>query len=124
MNGLRVATIAVATACVLGFAGDAVARTIFDGSWSVTVTGRSGTCAGNSLSYGLQIRNGNIYYSGGEARVSGHVNPRGAVYVRVSSSQGSGVGSGRLSRSSGAGHFRGVTSNGPCAGTWTAQRVG
>ena len=124
MNALRVATIAAATACVLGFAGDALARTIFDGSWSVTVTGRSGSCAGNSLSYGLQIRNGNIYYSGGDARVSGHVSPKGAVYVHVSSANGSGSGSGRLSRSSGGGHFRGTTSNGPCAGTWFAQRTG
>jgi hypothetical protein len=60
----------------------------------------------------------------GDARVSGHVSPKGAVYVHVSSSNGSGVGSGRLSRSSGGGHFRGSTSNGPCAGTWSAQRTG
>jgi hypothetical protein len=124
MNACRLVTIAMGTACMLAVAGQAQARSAFDGSWSVTVSGQSGSCAGGSYNYALQIRNGNVYYNGGDARVSGHVNPNGAVYVHVSSSNGSGVGSGRLSRSSGGGYFRGSTQNGPCAGTWSGQRTG
>jgi hypothetical protein len=124
MVAYRLATIAMGAACVLAFADLAQARSAFDGSWSVTVSGQSGSCAGGTYNYALQIANGNVYYSGGDARVSGHVSPKGAVYVHVSSSNGSGVGSGRLSRSSGGGYFRGVTQNGPCAGTWSGQRTG
>ena len=124
MLALRLTTIAAAAACALAMADGAQARSPYDGNWSVTVSGQSGSCAGGNYNYPLQIRNGNVYYSGGDARVSGHVNPNGAVYVRVSSQNGSGVGSGRLSRSSGGGHFRGQTQSGPCAGTWGAQRTG
>jgi hypothetical protein len=124
MVALRLTTIAMGAACVLAFAGGAEARSPYDGNWSVTVSGRSGGCAGGTYNYALQIRNGNVYYYGGDARVSGHVSPKGAVYVHVSSSNGSGVGSGRLSTSSGGGYFRGSTQNGPCAGTWSGQRTG
>jgi hypothetical protein len=124
MVAYRLATIAMGAACVLAFADLAQARSAFDGNWSVTVSGQSGSCAGGTYNYALQIANGNVYYYGGDARVSGHVSPKGAVYVHVSSSNGSGVGSGRLSRSSGGGYFRGSTQNGPCAGTWSGQRTG
>lgn len=120
----RLATIALGAACVLAFAHHAQARTIYDGTWSVTVYGQSGACAGGTYQYTLQIANGNVYYTGGDARISGRVNAKGAVYVHVSSSNGSGVGSGRLSRSSGGGSFRGSTSSGPCAGSWSSQRTG
>jgi hypothetical protein len=120
----RLATIALGAACVLAIAGDAQARTPYDGNWSVTVSGQSGSCAGGSYNYALQIRNGNVYYSGGDAQVSGRVSAGGAVYVRVSSANGAGVGSGRLTHSYGGGHFRGSTQNGPCAGTWSGQRTG
>jgi hypothetical protein len=34
------------------------------------------------------------------------------------------VGSGRLSRNTGGGTFRGHSSSGACAGTWSGQRTG
>jgi hypothetical protein len=121
----KLATIALGAACVLAFADHAQARSAYDGNWSVTVSGRSGSCQGGSYNYGLQVVNGIVYYSGGDARISGRVSPSGAVYVRVTSGDRGAVGSGRLSRNGGGGGtFRGYSSSGPCAGTWTGQRTG
>jgi hypothetical protein len=121
----KLATIALGAACVLAFADHAQARSAYDGNWSVTVSGRSGSCQGGSYNYGLQVVNGIVHYSGGDARISGRVSPSGAVYVRVTSGDRGAVGSGRLSRNGGGGGtFRGYSSSGPCAGTWSGQRTG
>ena len=124
MFALRVTTIAVGAACVLAFADGAQARGPYDGSWTVSVSGRSGSCAGVNTSYNLQIINGSVRYYGGDARVSGRVNAGGGVVVHVVGSSGSGVGSGRLRGSTGGGTFRGHVQGGPCAGTWYGQRSG
>jgi hypothetical protein len=124
MVALRLMTIAVGAACVFAFADGAQARGPYDGSWSVSVQGRSGSCAGASASYNLQIVNGSVRYYGGDARVSGRVSAGGAVSVRVVNAQGSAAGSGRLRGNSGSGAFRGHAQGGPCAGTWTGQRTG
>jgi hypothetical protein len=124
MIALRLATIAVGAACVLAFADGAQARGPYDGSWTVSVQGRSGSCAGANTSYNLQIVNNNVHYYGGDARVSGRVNRGGAVFVRVASAQGNANGSGRLRGNTGSGTFRGYAQGGPCTGTWYAQRGG
>jgi hypothetical protein len=104
MIACRLATIAIVGAVsVLVGADRAQARSPYDGSWSVVVSGQSGSCQGGSYSYALQIVNGIVHYSGGDARITGRVSRKGAVYVRVSSSDRSAVGSGRLARNSGAG---------------------
>jgi hypothetical protein len=120
----RLATIALGAACVLALAGGAQARTPYDGNWSVTVSGRTGSCAGGTYNYSLQIVNGIVRYAGGDAQISGRVGAGGSVYVRVSSGDRSAVGSGHLSRSAGGGRFRGQSPSGPCAGTWSGQRTG
>jgi len=124
MLALRLTTIAVGAACVLAFADGALARGPYDGSWSVSVQGRSGSCAGANTSYNLQIINGVVHYYGGDARVSGRVSRGGGVVVHVVSGDRSAVGSGRLRGSSGSGTFRGRAQGGPCAGTWYGQRSG
>jgi hypothetical protein len=124
MFALRLTTIAVGTACVLAFADGAQARGPYDGSWTVSVSGRSGSCAGVNTSYNLQIVNNVVRYYGGDAQVSGRVGRGGGVVVRVVSSQGNGVGSGRLHGGSGGGSFRGHVQGGPCAGSWSARRSG
>jgi hypothetical protein len=124
MFALRLATIAAAAACVLAFADGAQARGPYDGSWTVSVQGRSGSCAGASTSYNLQIVNNNVRYYGGDAQVAGRVSPGGAVFVRVVSGDRSATGSGRLRGNFGSGAFRGYAQGGPCAGTWTGQRTG
>ena len=124
MLALRLTTIAVAAAGALAFADAAQARGPYDGSWTVSVSGRSGSCAGVATSYSLQIINGNVRYYGGDARVSGRVSPGGAVFVRVASAQGNAAGSGRLRGNTGSGTFRGYAQGGPCAGIWVSQRTG
>jgi hypothetical protein len=124
MVACRLATIAMGAACVLAFADLAQARSAYDGNWNVVVSGRSGACQGGTYQYALQIVNGVVRYSGGDAQISGRVSGNGAVYVRVSSSGSSAVGSGRLGRGSGGGTFRGQSSSGACAGTWSGQRTG
>lgn len=124
MVACRLATIAMGAACVLAFADLAQARSPYDGNWNVVVSGRSGACQGGTYQYALQIVNGVVRYSGSDARISGRVSAGGAVYVRVSSSDSSAVGSGRLARGIGGGTFRGQSSSGTCAGTWSGQRTG
>ena len=124
MFALRLATVAVGAACLFALADGAQARGRFDGSWSVSVQGRSGACAGGNYSYNLQIVNNIVRYYGGDAQISGRVSPSGAVVVRVISSQGNAAGSGRLRGNSGGGSFRGSSSQGACAGTWSGQRTG
>jgi hypothetical protein len=124
MLALRLTTIAAAAACVLAFADGALARGPYDGSWTVSVAGRSGACAGGNYAYNVQIVNGSVRYNGGDAQISGRVSGGGAVVVRVVSGQGNAVGSGRLRGNSGGGSFRGASQQGACAGTWTSQRTG
>jgi hypothetical protein len=124
MVALRLTTIAVAAACVLAFADGAQARGPYDGSWTVSVAGRSGACAGGNYAYNVQIVNGSVRYYGGDAQISGRVSAGGGVVVRVVSGGSSAIGSGRLRGNSGAGSFRGHGQQGPCAGTWSSQRTG
>lgn len=123
MVALRLAMIAAGAACVLTFADGAQARGPYDGAWTVSVAGRSGACAGGNYSYNLQIVNNSVRYYGGDAQISGRVSGGGAVVVRVVSSQGNAIGSGRLRGNTGGGSFRGSSSQGPCAGTWSGQRT-
>jgi hypothetical protein len=93
----------------------------FDGPWSVHVITRSGSC--DQYRYGVEIRNGVVYYAGGgPVSVSGRVNASGAVSVTVSSGPQYAAGSGRLSRSAGRGTWRGQGPTGACAGVWIASR--
>jgi hypothetical protein len=100
-----------------------VARTIYDGTWSVQVSGRTQGCMG-SMRYRLYIQNGRIGYAGGDATVSGRVSGKGTVSVRIATSGGqSGFATGRLTPRSGSGIFRGHSSSGLCAGTWVGDRM-
>jgi hypothetical protein len=125
MLSRRVAIIAgfVMTAGIAAVS-DSQARTIYDGSWAIEVTGRTEGCMGTAR-YTLQIANGRISYSGGDASVTGTVSRKGAVTVRIVTSSGQqGIGSGRLTASYGSGTFHGHSSSGVCAGTWSGQHVG
>ncbi|MFL6799418.1 MAG: hypothetical protein ACJ8F3_18630 [Xanthobacteraceae bacterium] len=112
---------AVTAACTVTFTAMSHAAP-FDGSWSVSIFTRSGACD-PSFRTAVTISNG-VVYGGGAANISGRVSPNGAVSVSVSGPQGSASGSGRLSRNSGGGSWRGRGSQGGCAGTWSAARGG
>lgn len=104
------------------FASPAPARTNFDGNWSVLIVTQSGPCD-RAYRYGLSIRNGTVFYEGSlSVNLTGRVSNNGQVSVRVSAGSQGASGSGRLSRDSGSGKWRGTGSMGSCSGTWTADR--
>ncbi len=122
---LRLAAAAACTLCLAhGSVQDAQAAGAFDGSWTVDIAGRSGTCDGLNTSYSLKIVNGVVRYSGGDAQISGSVSQSGDLSVRVSSAGNSAGGSGKLSARSGRGRFRGTSGSGTCGGVWSAARTG
>jgi hypothetical protein len=111
----------VAAAAAVSAADAASAATLYDGRWSVVIQTTRGNCD-QAYRYGLAIINGNVTYDGsGGFDVRGRVGAGGAVHVRVSSGKSYADGSGRLSRSSGSGVWRGV-GNGVCSGNWVAEK--
>jgi hypothetical protein len=104
------------------FTGSSLARSSFDGAWSVVVVTRAGACT-PTLRYPVAITNG-IVTNGGEspASVTGRVAPTGAVRVTVQAGGSSASGSGHLSATGGSGVWRGQGSSGLCQGTWQAER--
>jgi hypothetical protein len=106
----------------IGIASPALARSNFDGDWSVVVETRSGACT-PTLRYPIAISNGVVNNAGGTpAAVTGRVTPNGAVRVTVQSGGSWASGSGHLSATSGTGVWRGQGTSGLCLGTWQAER--
>jgi len=100
----------------------ALARSNFDGEWSVVIASRDGACA-PTLRYPVTITNGIVTNDGNApATVQGRVAANGAVRVSVQSGGSWASGSGRLSATSGSGVWRGQGTSGVCEGTWQAER--
>ena len=111
----------VTAAAATGSASAVSAATPYDGRWSVVIHTTRGNCD-QAYRYGLYIVNGNVTYDGsGGFDVRGRVGAGGAVHVRVSSGRSFADGSGRLTRSSGSGVWKGV-GNGVCSGNWFAEK--
>lgn len=121
-HSIRAVTLATLFAVTMFAAGTSALAASFDGPWSVTVVTRSGPCD-QAYRYGVTISRGVVYYAGGgPVSLTGRVSPSGSVTVRVSSGPQYALGSGRLSRSTGSGSWRGQGPNGSCAGVWSASR--
>ena len=117
--GLAAAAILAATA-VPAFAAAAVAKSNFDGQWSVLIVTQKGTCD-RAYRYPVKIDNGSVGYAGEASfNVSGKVGANGAVTVTVSRGSSSAKGTGRMSTTDGAGIW--TAGSGECSGTWTAER--
>ena len=100
----------------------ALARSTFDGNWSVLIVTDAGQCD-RAYRYGLVIRDGRVLYEGDAAvNVAGNVTGNGNVTVRVSAGSQHADGTGRLSSDNGSGKWSGVGSAGSCSGTWSAER--
>lgn len=99
-------------------------RTSYDGSWSVVISTRSGSCD-PEFRLGIEIVDGAVIYQGGAgANVQGSVAPNGGVWVSVASGGQRADGQGRLSRNAGSGTWQGQGMAGSCAGVWHAARRG
>ena len=113
---------ALASTGLAASAGAAVARTSYDGAWSVLIVTQSGACD-RAYRYGVQISDGNVLYGGGgPVSLQGRVSRNGTVQVSVAAGEQRADGSGRLFRDHGGGYWRGQGSTGACAGRWEAER--
>jgi hypothetical protein len=118
---LWIQTCVLLLAC-FGFTSPSLARSSFDGDWSVVVVTRAGACT-PTLRYPVAITNGIVTNGGGSpASVSGRVASSGAVRVTVQSGGSWASGSGHLSMTGGSGVWRGQGSSGLCQGIWRAER--
>jgi hypothetical protein len=117
---VRFSIAAAALSCIV--ATPAVARSAYDGTWSVVIITDRGECD-RAYRYSVNVRNGFVTYGGDlSVNLSGRVANNGRVNVRVSSGNQYASGSGRLSSNYGGGTWRGQGSLGVCAGRWTAER--
>ena len=121
-HSIRAAALATGFAAAMSCAGFSAHAASFDGPWSVLVVTRAGPCD-QAYRYGVTIVRGQVYYAGGgPVALTGRVSPSGGVTVRVSSGPQYAIGTGRLSRTTGSGSWRGQGPSGACAGVWSATR--
>jgi hypothetical protein len=117
--------IVLSTLVLLAAAAPGSARSTqvsFDGRWSVVIITDAGTCD-RSYRYGLVVSRGRISYEGDNSVIiSGGVDRGGRVSVSLRYGESAAQGSGRLSRSGGAGRWQGASSGSRCSGRWLAER--
>jgi hypothetical protein len=112
----------LASAGIASTTGTALARTIYDGPWSVLIITMRGSCD-PTYRYGVQISDGMVTYDGiGLITLQGRVTPKGAVRVIVQSGSQYADGSGKLTRDRGGGVWKGQGMSSACTGTWQAER--
>lgn len=109
-----------ALAVIAATCDTAVARSAYDGSWSLSIVTERGSCD-RTYYFQVQIANGIVSHSN-LAKFRGRVSSGGAVRVSVSAGGKSASGSGRLSQSAGRGRWTGHSGSDRCSGHWTAQR--
>ncbi len=103
---IRVVSAGVLVATSLAVTSPALARSNFDGDWSVVIQTRDGACM-PTLRYPVAISNGIVGNAGDTpATVQGRVAPTGAVRVTVQSGGSWASGSGRLTATGGGGMAR------------------
>lgn len=111
--------------CIASVPNVAMARSAYDGQWSVLIVTEQGSCD-RAYRYGVQISDGQVLYQGGgPVNFTGRVTGNGNVRVMVSAGDRRAFGQGRLSRNVGRGNWSGNSStSGSCAGYWEAERRG
>jgi len=120
--GRAIFSIFIGAALVGGAAPAALAATMYDGKWSVSIVTERGTCD-RGYRYPVSIVNGVVEHSAGGDQsfgISGKVTRKGTVHVVVARGQQRVEGSGRLSDVGGQGQW--ASGNGECSGYWTAER--
>jgi hypothetical protein len=94
----------------------------FDGTWTIELVTKTGPCDQSYLG-DVQVIDGALHLaSANSGTFSGRVTPSGAVTLTSTMGGGNGVGSGRVSGSSGSGSWHAETQNGACSGVWSARR--
>jgi hypothetical protein len=96
------------------FAAPAIAHTDYDGTWSVTVVTRTGSCQPTAF-YPLVVTDGTV---SGAADLSGSVGRNGAVRASLKGA----FANGQLSGNAGSGRWNSASAGMPCSGRWTATK--
>jgi hypothetical protein len=116
------ALVGAAVSAVLAFANGAQAGAAFDGTWKVTIITQSGNCD-PAYSYPLKVEDGRVSYAGdGSFEISGNVGAGGGVSVAIARGDQKASASGKLTATSGSGHWSGKSSSTACTGRWEAVR--
>ena len=111
---------AILAASAVPVAAAAIAKSSYDGQWSVLIVTQKGTCD-RAYRYPVKIDNGSVGYAGQASfNVNGKVGDNGTITVVVSRGSTSAKGTGRMSATDGAGIW--AAASGECSGTWTAER--
>lgn len=120
MTSIRTSILAATTAlaCIVSALGTPAAAASFDGSWTVSISTKKGSCDSGSIP--VQVSEGRIQSSHPSVALSGRVAQGGSISVTVGGGVKKANGSGRLTGSSGSGTWSG--GGGVCSGTWVAQR--
>ncbi|MEX1083801.1 MAG: hypothetical protein WEC82_05730 [Xanthobacteraceae bacterium] len=114
-------------AAVVFAAGPSLARSGFDGAWSVTILTEKGTCD-PAYRYAVLIADGEVtidpQQSSGVVDISGKVDPRGQVKVSLRRGEQRADGVGKLSGATGTGigTWSGKSATEACSGRWEAAR--
>ncbi len=108
-------------ACLALLPTSALARSPYDGIWSVVVMTHSGNCD-RAARAGVRIYDGYVSAEGGGFDLRGRVARNGTLRAVISAGSQSAGGSGRLTLTHGHGVWSGRGNSGYCAGTWVAQR--
>ena len=110
----------LALAVIASAAGTAAARTVYDGSWSLTFNTRRGGCD-PAHHFTVRIANGLVSHAN-LVKFRGRVSRGGKVRASVSVPGKFASGTGRLSRTEGGGRWNGYAGKNRCSGSWSAQR--
>ena len=93
-----------------------------DGTWTIELVTKTGPCDQSYLG-DVQVIDGALHLASASSDTfSGRVTPNGAVTLTSTMGGGNGVGSGRVSGSSGSGSWHAEMQNGVCSGVWSARR--
>jgi hypothetical protein len=109
---------------ILAIKPAAAQSSAYDGLWSVLIITERGDCD-RGYRYAVRIKQGTVGHAdptGSTFAIKGRVTGGGAIRVSVSRGDKAANGTGRMTRSSGAGTWR--SSKSECSGIWSAERRG
>ena len=115
--------LAIGATLALSAASAAIAKSAYDGEWSVLIVTERGTCD-RGYRYPVKIVNGVVRHAEADSSfsISGRVVGSGGVRVSVSRGSQGAIGAGRLSARGGSGTWKSASNE--CSGTWSADRRG
>jgi hypothetical protein len=98
----------------------ALAGSNYDGAWNLIFMTQRGECDPSS-SFGVKITNGIVSHPN-LVKFTGRVTASGLVHASVTVQDKYAAGSGRLTKTSGQGTWKGHSGSARCSGYWTAQK--